>query len=114
VDVRSRLPLAALVVAATVLHAAGTDGAAFVVLLAAVVAAAAGVLEAVAELVEDRCGSSAVALAAFSLAVVVAAASTRSPALALGCLALVGLQVAGPALARIPLVLRQRLSPGPE
>lgn len=62
---------------------AGADGLAFYVLLVAVLAGSACALDAVGRVAEQETGTARAALAGITLAVVVAAASARSPELAL-------------------------------
>ncbi len=100
---RLRLLAPALAVTAVLVYAAGVDGLAFYLLLAAVIAAAAAGLEVVGEVVDGRCGPIRAALSASTLLLVLTAATTRAPALALGCVLAFGLQELEALLSRRPL-----------
>ncbi len=100
---RLRLLALAPALAAVVADAAGAGGLAFYLLLAAVPAAATAGLEVVGEVVDRRCGPLRAALSAFTLALVVIAATTRTPLLALGCVVIFGLQELAVLLSRRPL-----------
>ena len=94
-----RLAPAALGFLAVVLSSTGAESAALGVLLVAVPVAAAAGLGAVAEVVDHERSRTSVIPAALSLLLIVAAAATRRPELALGCLVLTAFQELGPAVA---------------
>ena len=92
----------ALALASVLADAAGASGFAFYLLLFAVPAAAAAALEAVGELVESRAGAGHAVLGGSTLVLLLAAASVRTPALALGCVLTFALQELAGALVRRP------------
>jgi len=100
----------AVALAAVLAHAGGAGGLGFGLLLLAVPAAAAGALEAVGEVVEERCSPAHAVLAGLGLALVVGAAAVRAPALALGCVVAFALQEVAALLLPRPLPDSERAS----
>jgi hypothetical protein len=82
-----RLAPVGLVLIGVAVAAAGADRVAFLLLLAAVPLAAAAGLVVVAEAVDHGRSRTSALPAAFSVGLIVLAAATRRPELALGCLA---------------------------
>jgi hypothetical protein len=87
-----RAATAGLALLSVVLSAAGVEGAAILVLVVAVPVAAAAGLLGVAEAVEHELSRLTCLPAAASLLLIVAAAATRTPVIALGCPILLGLE----------------------
>jgi len=90
--VRLRLAAPALGAIGLLVSLAGAGGAASLLLLAAIAAASAHLLERVGEVAEEGDGRLPAVVSGLSLALLVAAGATATPALALGVLLLLGVE----------------------